>query len=367
VQLRREFQKWRKFARKIAPVAKRVLVTLGGADPANVTADLLRAIAQIRDIEVTVVIGGANPRAESIRSLTLGFPAIIQVETDPEDMPKLMAWADVAIAAAGTTAWELAYMGLPNILMILADNQIEVAKALQREGVSTVLGDRSTSGFPHAVAALQELLTDAEIRRHMSEQGQRLVDGAGAGRLAAELKAALVSLRPAAQADCRLIWEWANDPIARAVSFSSSSIPWEDHERWFQRKLRDPKSFFYIASNAEGRPVGQIRFDVAASAATVSVSIAADQRGKGFGPALILRGSRQLFADSAVSEIHAYIKRENETSIRAFQSAPYSIVNECEMGGHAAVHLLLKRNVCDAKDADGIPDRPYTGKAEDTE
>ena len=50
------------------------------------------------------------------------------------NMAELMAWADVAISAAGSTAWELACMGLPAALIVVAENQTGIAAALVREG-----------------------------------------------------------------------------------------------------------------------------------------------------------------------------------------------------------------------------------------
>ena len=50
-------------------------------------------------------------------------------------MPELMAWADVGVSAGGLTSWELAFMGLPGIVIVTAANQTGVAAALAIEKV----------------------------------------------------------------------------------------------------------------------------------------------------------------------------------------------------------------------------------------
>src|SRR5207244_3187635 len=103
--------------------------------------------------------------------------------------------------------------------------------------------------------------------------------------------------------DCRLIWEWANDPEARAVSLSSEPIPWETHLKWFATRVNAPGHLFYVAANSHDVLVGQIRYELAGTEAVVSVNLAKEARGRGYGAALIVRGSEQCFADSKVNLI----------------------------------------------------------------
>ena len=60
--LRREFKSWRKWKREIAPIARKVLVTVGGTDPDNVTVRIIRALRLLAEekLEATIVIGGAQ-------------------------------------------------------------------------------------------------------------------------------------------------------------------------------------------------------------------------------------------------------------------------------------------------------------------
>jgi spore coat polysaccharide biosynthesis predicted glycosyltransferase SpsG len=99
-------------------------------------------------------------------------------------MAELMAAADVAISAGGTTSWELAFMGLPNIVITLADNQLAIAAALARAGISWEAGYPSSRGFGSRVRELLLLLLrDRTARELMSRRGRERVDGRGADRV----------------------------------------------------------------------------------------------------------------------------------------------------------------------------------------
>jgi RimJ/RimL family protein N-acetyltransferase len=151
-----------------------------------------------------------------------------------------------------------------------------------------------------------------------------------------------LTLRKAEPGDARLLFEWVNDPVTRAQSFTQTAIPWEDHERWFARKLVDARCLLLIAEEAPGRPVGQVRFDLGADAsAVISVAIAPEQRGRGLGAAAIARACEALRAQHGALTVHAYIRRDNVASQRAFSRAGFSAPVAVDYQGHAAVRLSL--------------------------
>src|SRR5437763_1683945 len=122
----------------------------------------------------------------------------------------------------------------------------------------------------------------------------------------------MLTLRPAVEGDSRLIWTWANDPLVRAVSFSTAPITWEQHQQWFARKLNDQTCTMFIAMSAEGTPVGQVRFETTGEEqVVVSVSIDRARRGSGLGRALIELGVQEYFRAGKATHIHAFIKSDN--------------------------------------------------------
>jgi len=153
-----------------------------------------------------------------------------------------------------------------------------------------------------------------------------------------------MKIRYAKPEDCQLIWEWANDSNTRAVSFSSEPIPWESHVKWFSEKMRDSNCMFFIALDANDFPIGQIRYEVDGTEATVSVALAPSQRGKGYGTQIIQMASKKVFDCISIGIIHAYIKPDNTTSIRAFAKAGFSMGSIIEIHGNPAFDFILHRS-----------------------
>lgn len=150
-------------------------------------------------------------------------------------------------------------------------------------------------------------------------------------------------LRDAEPRDARLLFEWVNDPVARAQSFTQAPIAWEDHERWFARKLADARCLLLIAEDARGRPVGQVRFDLGDDrSAVISVSIAPSSRGRGYGATAIARACEALRGRHGPRTVLAYIRRDNLPSQRAFSRAGFSAPVAVDYQGHAAVRQSLE-------------------------
>jgi UDP-2,4-diacetamido-2,4,6-trideoxy-beta-L-altropyranose hydrolase len=188
--LRREFWKWSSWPRTIPEVAGKLLVTLGGSDPDNGTLKVVRALAELgaEQLETVVVVGGSNPHLSALRDAVAALALPIRVATDVTDMAELMAWADLAVAGAGSTSWELAFMGLPALVLILADNQADVAAGLAAHGVARDLGWHTTLDIPTLADAIGNLVRDRAGRQMLSERGRQLVDGQGGQRVIQALR-----------------------------------------------------------------------------------------------------------------------------------------------------------------------------------
>jgi UDP-2,4-diacetamido-2,4,6-trideoxy-beta-L-altropyranose hydrolase len=347
--LRREFWAWRDWQRDIPEVARKVLVTMGGGDPDNVTSKVLRALEHIEvdNLEVKIIVGVSNPHCDALQEVARQSPHTIQLVQNADDMPALMAWADVAVTAGGSTCWELAFMGLPGILIVLADNQHASAERLGVQGMVLNLGWHADL-TPAAIAEpLTLLLERAEHRKRISLHGRELVDSRGSERVVKSLRQAPLSLRPVGMQDRELLWQWANDPAVRQSAFNSDPISWDEHVRWFARKQEEPGCYHFIAFDQQGHPVGQIRFDRTGSGgseAEVDVSIGRDKRGSGYGTLLIERGVGLLSQMTPIHIVHALIKTENKASIQAFQKAGFKLLQTELVQGESVEHLIWKRN-----------------------
>ena len=189
ILLRREFWQWRNWQRVINSKARKILVTLGGSDPDNVTLKVIQSLQVLgdQDLEVIVVIGGSNPHYEVLQKEIADSSLAISLQQNVSNMPELMAWADMAIAAGGSTNWELAFMGLPSIVITIADNQKAIAAELDRQGIVINLGWHQELHIEQIGLAIQKLISDRHKREDMSQKGRKLVDGNGASRVASQM------------------------------------------------------------------------------------------------------------------------------------------------------------------------------------
>jgi UDP-2,4-diacetamido-2,4,6-trideoxy-beta-L-altropyranose hydrolase len=182
--LRSEFLAWRGWQREIPKVACKVLVTLGGGDPDNQTSKVIRALQRMNmgELEAVVVVGASNPHFQELQSTVRQSQFAIQLIQNVSNMPELMAWADVAVSAGGTTCWEMAFMGLPSQILITADNQRAVAAGLHERGVAVSLGWWEQVREQEIAELLESLMEDVTKRAEMSHLGRQLVDGRGSKR-----------------------------------------------------------------------------------------------------------------------------------------------------------------------------------------
>lgn len=115
-----------------------------------------------------------------------------------------------------------------------------------------------------------------------------------------------------------LLWEWANDDLTRKMSFSSASIPWEAHLKWFKNQLINTHVKAYVVY--ENRlPIGQIRFDIQSDQAYLNYSLAPEARGQGKGALLIREGVERLLIETSVQQVIALVKEDNIASLKAFE------------------------------------------------
>ena len=179
--------------RRIAGDVRHVLVTVGGDDTRNVTADLLGCLDRTSgDFDVRAVVGPFSSAGRRVDEAARDSRRVVSVVRGVTSLRDLIAEADVAISAAGQTLYELAAAGTPTIAFELFDNQADNLEALAAAGVVRSAGRVSDPGFHDRLAVLiDSLILDAGARAGLSAAGQRLVDGRGAARVAA----AVVALR----------------------------------------------------------------------------------------------------------------------------------------------------------------------------
>lgn len=187
--LRPEFSHLRPHAlagRQRTPV-REVLITMGGTDQPNATGWALDCLAGMDlhpDLHLTIVMGPTAPHLASIQAQATTLPCRTTVLAGTSDMGALMVQADFAIGAGGSTAWERCCLGLPTVIVVLADNQRPIATALDTGGAAFAIEQDQTQRLEGALTAL---LSKPDTRQAMAQTAATYCDGAGVPRVLAML------------------------------------------------------------------------------------------------------------------------------------------------------------------------------------
>lgn len=181
--LRPEFAALRPYSlqRRKEPQLRQLLITMGGVDKDNATGQVLEALRSCTlpvGCRITVVMGATAPWLKEVERLAQDMPWPTQVKVGVRDMAKLMADSDLAIGAAGATSWERCCLGLPTIMVVLADNQHQVAQGLEKAGAAQVI--ESTQRIAqHLHSRLTPLIESPILLRAMGQSASDIVDGHG--------------------------------------------------------------------------------------------------------------------------------------------------------------------------------------------
>jgi UDP-2,4-diacetamido-2,4,6-trideoxy-beta-L-altropyranose hydrolase len=185
VLLRREIINKKNFLNSTCRKVRKILVTMGGSDPSNQTQKIINLVKDIKPkgIEVCIVAGVSNPNINNLKDAVYETGASFRLIHNPENMADIIAGADMAISAGGSTCWELAFMGIPHLVVITADNQEGIATFLNKKGVAINLGWSDSLSPKNFKNAFEKLVFDYKGRKEMGARGQQLIDGFGTDRV----------------------------------------------------------------------------------------------------------------------------------------------------------------------------------------
>lgn len=165
---------------------RNLLVVLGGGDAGGAMPRLLSLLDQLPgDFSITAVIGPFFMNTEEVDKTAAKTSRPVKIVKSPESLWELMLQSDLVVSAAGQTLYELARVGCPTVAVRVAANQEGQLRAFAAAGTLLPGGNMERDGdFSGVREGLSRLLGDPAARAAMSEAGRKLVDGAGAGRVA---------------------------------------------------------------------------------------------------------------------------------------------------------------------------------------
>jgi spore coat polysaccharide biosynthesis protein SpsF len=183
-------------AHKEPNATPRIVVSMGGSDPFDLTRLAARALTRLNlPCKARFVIGpgfrGASVLVRAIQAMNPNFEAVEGVS----DLGAEFAAADLALVAFGVTAYELAALGVPSLYLALTEDHMLSASAFETAGMGVVVGLARKARAEDISRMTWTLLADEKRRSDMRAAGLSTIDGRGAERIATDLVAAVNAFR----------------------------------------------------------------------------------------------------------------------------------------------------------------------------
>lgn len=304
----------------------KILISMGGIDAPNATLSVLKALCDKVSANFTVLLSPRAPHFQAVKQWCASRPHVEHKEF-VTDMASLMLSHDIAIGAPGTTSWERACLGLPNIIIPIAENQRMICQQLAIHGASLSL---EINQIPHSLYnAYQKIV---EHWASFKAANLTLCDGLGTRRVGLEIDYLLnngsdgVFLSRASLDDIERIYTWQCHPETRRYALNPHIPTWEEHKAWMTNKLQSACDYYYmVIDRINNHKVGVVRLDrMDQGEYLVSIFIDPQHYGKGI-------AHKALAAlDSLHSNVtlHATVLKENLASQNLFQKAGYQKINQ---------------------------------------
>lgn len=313
-------------SRSLSSNSPKVLISMGGVDAPNATLKVLESLVPQVNAKFTVLLSPRAPHYEEVSQWCASQPHVTHLDF-VSDMASLMLEHDVAIGAPGTTSWERACLGLPNLIIPLADNQTLISQQLTERKAAIKVDIENIS--TQLVRAYTELIENWCTTK---QANLALCDGRGVRRVALALNQLLAfdkmdfSLKLASHEDIELVYEWQCHPRTREYALNSEPPTWTEHQAWMSKKLTKVSDYFYMMVNrVDHRKLGVVRLDrIKTGHYLVSIFVEPGSYGKGI-------ASQALAVVDAIHPdvtLHATVLKANAASQRLFQKACYHKVDD---------------------------------------
>lgn len=321
------YRELRKDINRVRKATHFILVYFGGADN-EMTLKTVDALARLpQDYSACVILDRANPQAVPVQTRCAADGRISILGQLP-DLAQAMTDTDLFIGACGTTSWERLALGLRAAVVTLADNQVPLARELERQGFIKWLGRSETITIHTLFQGLQEILA-VPVDPVIANRMMSVVDSLGTERVADIVMhggADRLELRPVRRSDSDVILNWANDPVTRNNAFKSGEISRQEHDSWFDRCLSSPDTVFLLAETPNGIPIGHVRFERQTDWSwEISYAVAPLFRRRGIARPMLGLAVQKLLMSPDRRLVSGYVKPANQASVKVFESLGFQI------------------------------------------
>jgi UDP-2,4-diacetamido-2,4,6-trideoxy-beta-L-altropyranose hydrolase len=230
--LRDEFRSIACPAQKSLPsqeTARKILLTFGGSDPFSLTERVLNSLSsQDQNIEVRVLLGTSFLRQDSLEELIKTLPFSVEILTRITEMTTQFQWADCAISAGGLTTYELAYVGLPALIIAVVDAQAEVAAEMAHLRIHQYAGHANELSETQLMAQVENFLNNFS---RLKPQPKIQIDADGLDRVLTHILPENMIQKDSQPSEKWDIWNQSGGPKyphEKIIQFIFRSIPKAD-------------------------------------------------------------------------------------------------------------------------------------------
>ncbi len=307
------------------PRQPHVFVSMGGIDQPNATLKTLQILSTLITNKpyITVLLSPKAPHYQVVKAFCAHNTKWISHIDFTNNMAELMLKNHFSIGAPGTTSWERACLGIPSIIVPLAENQEVISSQLVNIGAAIKVGISEISD--NLLTAYENMIKNWESMRLVN---LAIVDGLGIFRVTQcinELENKTINaiiLRPAKKSDIKQVYDWQILPETRRYALIKDIPTWKEHQDWMISKLTLKSNFFYIIESFVTREsIGVVRLDKKNDELyIISIFICPHYFGQGYAK----KALRYIDLIHPNITIRATVLKENTASQRLFMGENYT-------------------------------------------
>lgn len=317
----------KKMGQSIQPkYIEHIFVSFGGVDLEGWTCRVVKLLSasDFKHYNLDVVVGNSFAELEDLKRLAT-TRGRVNIHCQIGNVCEVMSRCDLAIGAGGTMSWERLCVGIPSVILGIAENQHGVVNGLIAKGMCVGLAEAHNASDEYVSFMIRYLIDNQSLRQSIHDRGTGYIDGKGLQRVVNSLLETHFIFRDVTMEDAGSVFEWRNHPTVASVSSTGRSVlDLQDHLNWLSMVLADDNKIFVIAE-VDGEPVGVCRFDVVDFSATISIYTVPGSKRYG---GLIKAASSWFFENfSSIVNIKAKVLAGNKLSQRSFANANYELTS----------------------------------------
>jgi len=156
-----------------------------------------------------------------------------------------------------------------------------------------------------------------------------------------ELKIENISIREASLSEAEILFKLSNDVGVRENSINRNQIEWDNHIKWLKEKIESDTYHIYLFFDGKNF-IGQVKFEIENKEAVISISIVNEYRGKKLAAPILRKGIESMLNKARrIEKIFAYIKPENQSSIKSFNKVGFNFQDQVEIHNEKFNRYLL--------------------------